>query len=180
MHAPDGSCRKPAGARAPVTGGTDGHRARAPRPTAEVAAARPQANPDVGGGACPPAGIGAPPWRGAPQPGRRGPPSGAGRDAATRRRRMADAGTRGRRRERGRWLLAFMRLLYSRLRESAGDGHGATNSRPQGAARETEGRMGGQWNDWTRAEAPTRTSAGRGAKGARASAALWQRARPPR
>ena len=82
MHAPDGSCRKPAGARAPVTGGTGGHRARAPRPTAGVAAARPQANPDVGGGACPPAGIGAPPWRGAPQPGRRGPPSGAGRYAA--------------------------------------------------------------------------------------------------
>lgn len=82
MHAPDGSCRKPAGARAPVTGGTGGHRALYQRPTAGVAAARPQANPDVGGGACPPAGIGAPPWRGAPQPGRRGPPSGAGRDAA--------------------------------------------------------------------------------------------------
>ena len=57
MHAPDGSCRKPAGARAPVKGGTGGHRARAPRPTAGVAAAR-------------------------PQPGRRGPPSGAGRYAA--------------------------------------------------------------------------------------------------
>ena len=40
MHAPYGSCRKPAGARAPVTGGTGGHRARAPRPTAGVAAAR--------------------------------------------------------------------------------------------------------------------------------------------
>lgn len=78
----DGGCRKPAGARAPVTGGTGGHRARYQRPTAGVAAARPQANPDVGGGACPPAGIGAPPWRGAPQPGRRGPPSGAGRYAA--------------------------------------------------------------------------------------------------
>ena len=39
MHAPDGSCRKPAGARAPVTGGTGGHRERAPRPTAGVAAA---------------------------------------------------------------------------------------------------------------------------------------------
>ena len=65
MHAPTGSCRKPAGARAPVTGGTGGHRARAPRPTAGVAAARPQANPAVGGGACPLAGIGAAPMGGA-------------------------------------------------------------------------------------------------------------------
>ena len=127
MHAPDGSCRKPAGARAPVTGGTGGHRARYQRPTAGVAAARPQANPDVGGGACPPAGIGAPPWRGAPQPGRRGPPSGAGRDAAFPRCLLGDQRTLGR----------------EAAGESAGDGHGATNGRPQGAARETGSRMGG-------------------------------------
>lgn len=30
MHAPDGICRKPAGAREPVTGGTGGHGAHAP------------------------------------------------------------------------------------------------------------------------------------------------------
>ena len=82
MHAPDGSCRKPAGARAPVTGGTDGEGACAPRPTAGVAAARPQADPAVGGGACPKGALEPAPWRGATQPGRRGPSSGArGRDA---------------------------------------------------------------------------------------------------
>lgn len=65
MHAPDGSCRKPAGARAPVTGGTGGHRARAPRPTAGVAAARPRAaNPAIGGGACPEGALEPPPWAG--------------------------------------------------------------------------------------------------------------------
>ena len=93
MHAPDGSCRKPAGARAPVTGGTDGEGARAPRPTAGVAAARPQADPAVGGGACPKGALEPAPWRGATQPGRRGPSSGArsqdasllcGRDGARR------------------------------------------------------------------------------------------------
>ena len=60
MHAPTGSCRKPAGARAPVTGGTSGHRERAPRPTAGVAAARPA----VGGGACPAGALEPPPWAG--------------------------------------------------------------------------------------------------------------------
>lgn len=91
------------------------------------------------------------------------------------------AGRGGQIRRLPRCLLGDQRTLGREAAgESAGDGHGATNGRPQGAARETEGRMGGQWNDWTRAEAPTRTSAGRGAKGARASAALWQRARPPR
>lgn len=64
MHAPDGSCRKPAGARVPVTGGTGGHRARAPRPTAGVAAARLQAYPAVGGGACPKGALEPPPWAG--------------------------------------------------------------------------------------------------------------------
>ena len=39
--------------------------ARTQRPTAGVAAARPQAYPAVGGGACPPAGIGAAPMGGA-------------------------------------------------------------------------------------------------------------------
>lgn len=113
MHAPDGSCRKPAGARAPVTGGTGGHRARAPRPTAEVAAARPQANPDVGGGACPPAGIGPPPWRGAPQPGRRGPPGGVGRLAVSLP-CMRDGGRCGRGRGAAARMMATARPIHRR------------------------------------------------------------------
>lgn len=69
-------------ALAPVTGGTGGHGAGAPRPMAGVAAARPQADPAVGGGACPKGALEPAPWRGATQPGRRGPSSGArGRDA---------------------------------------------------------------------------------------------------
>ena len=166
MHAPDGSCRKPAGARAPVTGGTGGHRARAPRPTAGVAAARPQANPDVGGGACPPAGIGAPPWRGAPQPGRRGPPSGAGRYAAFPRCLLGDQRTLGREaagEECGRWP---RRDQWPPAGRCAGDGQ------PNGWAMERLDAGGRK---------PRRGRAlDAGAKGARASAALWQRARPPR
>lgn len=55
---------------------------RTQRPTAGVAAARPQADPAVGGGACPKGALEPAPWRGATQPGRRGPSSGArGRDA---------------------------------------------------------------------------------------------------
>ncbi len=130
MHAPDGSCRKPAGARAPVTGGTDGEGARAPRPTAGVAAARPQADPAVGGGACPKGALEPAPWRGATQPGRRGPSSGArGRDAFPFPLAFGDQRTQGR----------------GNAGDVAGDGHGAANSPPD-RAQTAEGRARRRWN----------------------------------
>lgn len=129
MHAPDGICRKPAGARAPVTGGTDGEGARAPRPTAGVAAARPQADPAVGGGACPKGALEPAPWRGATQPGRRGPSSGAGRYAAFPRCLLGDQRTLGR----------------EAAGASAGGGHGAANSPPD-RAQTAEGRARRRWN----------------------------------
>lgn len=104
------------------------------RPTAGVAAARPQAYPAVGGGACPLAGIGAAPTGGA-------------------RRRRDAAGRVGRGRTIGRLppLHAGRGTLRARTgRIDARDGYGAANSPPEAATRETEGRVGGQRNDWTR------------------------------
>ena len=123
MHAPDGSCRKPAGARAPVTGGTGGHRARYQRPTAGVAAARPQADPAVGGGACPPAGIGAAPMGGARRR----------RDAAGRRAGRADTPPPAAEgwRARGRGLPARARAMAT--------------ARPMAARRALRGRRRAEW-----------------------------------
>lgn len=151
MHAPDGSCRKPAGARAPVTGGTDGEGARAPRPTAGVAAARPQADPAVGGGACPKGALEPAPWRGATQPGRRGPSSGArsqdasllcGRDGARRgrgrgaaARTMATARPIHRRRPpRGRRIAGWVGTIALRARAGRIGAHAGRTRGPRAAA----------------------------------------------
>lgn len=99
--------------------GRDGlpERPRTQRPTAGVAAARPQAYPAVGGGACPLAGIGAAPMGGA-------------------RRRRDAAGRVGRGTQPGR--LPSLRAGRGRLRARSGridahDGHGAANSPPEAA-----------------------------------------------
>lgn len=65
----------------------------------------------------------------------------AGRDAAGTPRAVERGGQR---RRLLRCLLGDQRTLGREAAgASAGDGHGATNGRPQGAARETGSRMGG-------------------------------------
>ena len=99
---------------------------RTQRPTAGVAAARPQANPAVGGGACPKGALEPPPW--------------AGRDAAGTP-RAASGGVRSRDAS-----LPAGGTGYATGADGphgAHDGHGAANSPPEAATRETDSWMGG-------------------------------------
>lgn len=69
------------------------------------------------------------------------------------RRRRDAAGRVGRGRQTGRLpsLRAGRGTPRARTgRSGAHDGHGAANSPPEAATRETDGWMGGQRNDWTR------------------------------
>ena len=125
--AADGICRKPAGAREPVTGGTGGHGAHAPSgPRREWRRRGRRRTPPLGAALARLRALEPPPW--------------AGRDAAGTP-RAASGGVRSRDAS-----LPAGGTGYATGADGphgAHDGHGAANSPPEAATRETDSRMGG-------------------------------------
>lgn len=130
MHAPDGSCRKPAGARAPETGGTGGRERAHQGPRREWRRRGRRRTPPLGA-ALAPKGHWSRPHGGARRSrdaaGRR-----AGHEAAT---PSPSPSPFGDQRTQGR----------GNAGDVAGDGHGAANSPPD-RAQTAEGRARRRWN----------------------------------